>query len=406
MRSSTYESGLRFIQRPTSSAVVYVGIAIGVGTRHEKRGEHGLAHFVEHMLFKGTSSRSSKQIIVELEEVGGEVNAYTSKEDTVVYAICPREYSKRAISLLADLVQNSIFTPEELEKEQTVVVDEVHSYEDSPSELIWDEFEDILFHKHALGHSVLGTEKSIMSFTQKKLMRFYREHYRPENMVVFVQGDIEYSAFEEDIKKLFVTEGNYTPTKCIDPALPLERLARRVVRKRGTSQRHILMGTLAYSMFDKRRLGLKLLVNVLGGPGMSSRLNMSLREESGFAYNVDCYYTTYSDTGFVAISFGCASKHEEEAIALVHQELKRMAYEGISEEELSAAKRQFKGQMIVASDNYENRFLNMGKSFLHYGKVSTLEESMQRIDELDVYELREIAHEIFQPEYMSTLIYR
>lgn len=403
--SRTLSNGLRFVHRPLLSPVVYIGIAIGVGTRHEKRGEHGLAHFTEHMLFKGTTSRSSRDIIMELEEVGGELNAYTGKEETILYALCPKDYAERALRLMADLVQHSIFSPEELAKEQTVVIDEIHSYEDSPSELIWDEFEDLVFAGHPLGHSILGTEKSVSSFSQQKELRFYKEHYKPSNMVVFTQGDIDQQAFASLIEDCFSTTPLARPERISYPRPKLQEQPKTVRRRRDTSQRHVLIGASAYSMHDQRRLGLSLLVNILGGPGMSSRLNMRLREESGFAYNVDCIYTAYSDTGLVAIAFGCSKQHMNEAIELSLKELHRLATETLSTEDLNSAKRQLKGQLTVASDGHENYFLSIGKAYLHHDKVEELEETMKRIDALQAEDLASIAQEIFTPERMYTLIY-
>lgn len=405
----TLDCGLRLLYRPLQSPVVYVGIAIGVGTRHEKRGEYGLAHFTEHMLFKGTTSRSSTDIINELEEVGGEINAYTSKEETIVYAICPREYAERALRLLADLVQNSIFDAEELRKEQTVVIDEIQSYEDSPSELIWDEFEDIVFKGHPIGHGILGTEKSVANFTQKGELSFYQRHYRPERMAVFIHGDIDMPHLLSVAQDCFPT-ANSTATAPEFTAYPPAKLQlepKQIVRRRGTHQRHVLIGATAYDKHDKRCLGLRLLVNILGGPGMSSRLNMSLRERAGLVYNVECNYTAYSDTGLVAIYFGCASRNEQEAIRLAMDELRQMSSIPLSEEELSAAKRQLKGQLTVASDGHENYFLALGKTFLHKDKIDeTLSETMDRIDSLVREDLFEIAQEIFAPERMFTLIYK
>lgn len=407
IHAKTLPSGLRLVHRYHASPVAYVGIAVGVGTRHEGRGQHGLAHFTEHMLFKGTTTHSAKEIILALEEVGGELNAYTSKEETILYALCPREYTERALKLMLDIVQHSIFAPEELSKEQTVVIDEIHSYEDSPSELIWDEFEDLIFRGHPLGHSILGTERSVASFTQAKERRFYAEHYRPERMAVFLQGDVETEPLEQLLAQAFEGRPSAAPQRyeSVGASL-LEVPPRRVVRRRGTSQRHVLIGSTAYSLHDKRRLGLSLLVNILGGPGMSSRLNMSLREERGYVYQIDCSYTAYSDTGLMAIAFGCAPQHEEEAIALVMAELHRMSREPLTKAELLAAKRQLKGQLTVASDAYESYFLSLGKAYLHYDRVEEREELMKRIDALRVEDLAAIAHEVFAPERQSTLIYR
>lgn len=403
----TLDSGLRFIHLPLSSPVVYIGLAIGVGTRHEGRGEYGLAHFTEHMLFKGTKLRSSEQIIRRLEEVGGELNAYTSKEETILYALVPRIYAKRAIQLMCDIVQNSRFDAAEIRKEQTVVIDEIHSYEDSPSELIWDEFEDILFRGHQLGHCILGSKRSVASFTQAKELRFFARHYRADNMALFVQGDIDAQELCDYTELLFGNAPQATAYRHSYPPFAEKQLSpKTVVRRKGTNQRHIMIGATAYSLNDKRRLGLSLLVNILGGPGMSSRLNMSLREQAGFVYQVDCTYTAYSDTGFVAIYFGCAPEHEHAAIDLAMHELERISQEVLSEQELLAAKRQLKGQLTVASDAHENYFLSAGKAFLHQGKVESRESILSLIDELTTTELNEIAQNIFSPKRMTMLIYR
>lgn len=387
--------------------MVYIGIAIGVGTRHEGRREYGMAHFTEHMLFKGTKLRSSKHIIQRLEEIGGELNAYTSKEETILYALCPRAYAQRALQLMADIVQHSIFAPEELSREQGVVIDEIQSYEDSPSELIWDEFENLVFAGHSLGHNILGTERSVGSFTSAGLKRFFARHYRADNMVVFVQGDVDVHSLIGSVE-LHLGKANQAqqgePKPRQEKALQLE--PRCVVRRKDTHQRHVLIGASAYSMHDDRRLGLSLLVNILGGPGMSSRLNMSLRERAGLAYHVECSYTAYADTGLVAIGFGCAAMHEAKARDLALAELRRISSEVLSPQELSAAKRQLKGQMIVSTDNHENYFLSLGKGYLHYGKVESLETMMERIDALTSEELYTIAQEMFAPERMYTLIYR
>lgn len=405
-QSYTLPSGLRLLHRSYTSPVVYIGIAIGVGTRHESRRAYGIAHFTEHMLFKGTKLRNAKQLILRLEEVGGELNAYTSKEETILYAICPKPYAQRALQLMADIVQHSTFAPSELSKEQTVVIDEIHGYEDSPSELIWDEFEELIFKGHPLGHSILGSERSVRALTSRQVANFYRQHYRQNNMLIFVQGDVDFTALSALVQNYFPCNAPAPYHKHNYDKIALREQPRHIVRKRGTHQRHILIGASAYPMFDKRRLGLSLLVNLLGGPGMSSRLNMTLREDAGLVYQIDCSYTAYSDTGLVAISLGCAGQHEKQALALVEQELRLISSEPLSEQELQAAKRQLKGQLTVANDSIEHAFLSLGKAFLHHNKVDTLEQTMQRIDALSRDELWAIAQEIFPPERMYTLIYR
>lgn len=398
-------NGLRIIHRQHPSPVIYLGIAIAVGTRHERRGEYGLAHFTEHMLFKGTRLRSSTQIIQRLECVGGELNAYTSKEETILYALAPRAYAHRSLQLMADIVQHSQFAPDELSKEQTVVIDEINSYEDSPSDLIFDEFENLLFRHHPLGHFILGTSRSVASFTQRKEQRFFADHYRPDNMVLFAQGDINFADLVRSAEVLFDTKPIGKQRKAPSPHSWTPLIATTKVRRRDTHQSHVIIGGYAYSMYDKRRLALSVLVNLLGGPGMSARLNMALRERTGLAYHVECSYTAYSDTGMVAIYFGCAPENEHRAIQIVNEELERLVSTPLTDRELVLTKRQLKGQLSVAGDNHENTFLSLGKAYLHHGRVDTLEETYARIDAITSEELHAIACEIFPPEKLHKLIY-
>lgn len=407
--STTLPSGLKVVYRPMPSPVLYMGIAIGVGTRHESRRYYGLAHFTEHMLFKGTKLRGSTQIIQRLEQVGGELNAYTSKEETILYGLVPRAYYYRTLQLMADIVCHSLFDATELAKEQTVVIDEIASYEDSPSDLIWDEFENILFRSHPLGHSILGTEASVGRITSEVERRFFAQHYRPSNMVVFVQGQIDYDTLVAHCREL-LDRGASAPHQDASsavalPPLPLS-VPRQTVRIKDTHQCHVLIGGYGYSRYDKRRLALSILVNLLGGPGMSSRLNMSLRERSGLVYHVECSYTAYSDTGFVGIYLGCAPRNMRAAISLVEDELRRLVSAPLSPHEVEATKRQLKGQLIVAEDGPEQTFLSLGKTFLHHGKAYTLEETCARIDAVDAQGLFEVAQEIFAPERMYRLIYK
>lgn len=404
-KTQSLDNGLRIVHKQTDSTVAYIGLAVGVGTRYERRGEQGLAHFTEHMLFKGTPLRQATQIIQRLEAVGGELNAYTSKEETIVYAIVPQAYYYRALQLIGDIVQYSHFALDELTKEQTVVIDEINSYHDSPSELIWDEFEDLLFHRHALGHNILGTERSIRGITRDKQLAFFERHYRADNMVLFVQGNIDFDRLCAQAEALFVKGTGRTLSTT--PSLPPVALEpRRIVRRKSTHQRHILVGSYGYSMYDKGRLGLSLLTNLLGGAGMSSRLNMSLRERHGLVYHVECSYTAYSDSGLVGIYLGCSPSHQELALRLVDEELQRISTTPLSDSELEAAKRQLKGQLIVSGDAHEQTFLSMGKHYLHHGRVDSPEEICVRIDALTSEELFAIASEVFAPERMFKLIYQ
>lgn len=403
----TLPCGLRVAHRHLAGPVVYLGIAVGVGSRDENTRQHGLAHFTEHLLFKGTKRRNAQQIIRRIEGVGGELNAYTSKEETLIYTITPKEYFRRSIHLLADIVTSSIFPREELDREKTVIIDEIHSYEDSPSELIFDEFEQLLFRGHALGHPILGTERSVSSFTHQMQCDFFHRHYRVENMVLFVQGDIPFDLLLEQAELHIGSKAqmqptlNQAPRQSSVPKLP----ARTLVRRRQTHQRHIIIGGYAYDMHDRKKLGLSILVNLLGGSSMNSRLNLLLREQYGFVYHIECNYTAYTDSGMVAIYFGCSAENMNEAINLVEGELRRLCQEPLTEQELLQTKRQLKGQLTVANDNPETTFLSLGKTILHHGKQDSLAELCRKIDAIGAEELYQIAQEIFPPEQMHRLIY-
>ncbi|WP_314359543.1 pitrilysin family protein [Porphyromonas catoniae] len=405
----TLASGLRIILLREPSSVAYLGLAIGVGARHESRLGYGLAHSIEHMLFKGTRLRSSTHIIERLESVGAELNAYTTKEETMLYAVLPKRFVHRALHVLFDVVQGSIFPEEEWRKEQEVIIDEIHSYEDSPSELIFDEFEDQVFRGHPLGHAILGTEASVNRIEAKRQRAFFHTHYRPERMVLFAQGDLcleELASFAEARMTTFgqpdLTLQRIEQERCsLGFAPPMRR-----VRRRDTSQSHVLLGRTAYSLFDKRRLGLSLLANILGGSGMNARLNMELRERRGLVYHVECNYTPYSDTGLFAVYFGSSHESEREATELVLMELERMRRTPLTDQELKATLTQLRGQLIIASDNREQTFLTMGKTFLHHNVCDTPQELEKRLTELTPEMLHEVAYELFDTETFHQLIYR
>ena len=333
-------NGLRIVHLPSASPVSYCGFAVNAGTRDEEMDEFGLAHFVEHMIFKGTEKRKSWHILNRMENVGGELNAYTTKEETFVYSIFMEEHFRRAFELLSDLVFHSQFPEQEIEKEVDVILDEINSYEDSPSELIFDEFENLLFDGHALGHNILGDEQSLLGFGSESGKSFMRRFYAPENMVFFSMGRIPFK------KIVQMAESTLSD---IDQA-------------------HVLIGGRAYSMHDEKRLPLFLLNNLLGGPGMNNRLNVSLREKNGLVYNVESNVTSYTDTGLASIYFGTDPKNKEKAIRLVYKELAKLREVKLTATQLAAAKKQVIGQLGVSGDNREGLFLGLGKSFLHYNR--------------------------------------
>ena len=406
----TLPCGLRIIASvEPEAAVSYVGIGVRVGARDEGLRWHGLAHSIEHMLFKGTRLRSATQLIERMESVGAELNAYTTKEETMLYSIAPSRYAVRSLHTLLDIATHSIFPQEEWAKEQEVILDEIHSYEDSPSELIFDEFEDQVFRPHSLGHAILGTEASVGRITVEAQRSFYRRYYRPERMVLFARGVLNLESLIAAAERVFVGEAEPLLLDTgVLPALPLAKMkeARRVVRRRDTAQSHVLLGRAAYSLYDSRRLALSLLANILGGSGMNARLNMRLREERGLVYHVECNYTPYTDAGLFAIYFGSSHRAEVEAIELVYAELERLVAEGLTPRALEQALRQTQGQLILAAEQKEQHFLSMGKSFLHTGRFESDEELQQRLSKLTPALLHEMAVDLFDRSAFHELIYR
>ena len=397
-------NGLRIVHLPSASPVSYCGFAVNAGTRDEEMDEFGLAHFVEHMIFKGTEKRKSWHILNRMENVGGELNAYTTKEETFVYSIFMEEHFRRAFELLSDLVFHSQFPEQEIEKEVDVILDEINSYEDSPSELIFDEFENLLFDGHALGHNILGDEQSLLGFGSESGKSFMRRFYAPENMVFFSMGRIP---FKKIVQMAESTLSDIAfPMAARNRTAPGELLPVSRQIHKDTHQAHVLIGGRAYSMHDEKRLPLFLLNNLLGGPGMNNRLNVSLREKNGLVYNVESNVTSYTDTGLASIYFGTDPKNKEKAIRLVYKELAKLREVKLTATQLAAAKKQVIGQLGVSGDNREGLFLGLGKSFLHYNRYDTLPEVFAKVEKLTAGEIREVANEIFAPDRLFSLIYQ
>lgn len=403
-QTATLSNGLRIIQIPSSSRVVYCGYAVNAGTRDELTHEQGMAHFVEHILFKGTSRRRAWHILNRMENVGGDLNAFTNKEETVVYAAFLEEHFARAFDLLTDIVFHSTFPQREIDKEVDVILDEIRSYEDSPSELIFDEFENQLFHGHPLGRNILGLPEQLKSFTTADALAFVRRYYHPGNMVFFLKGNISLPRIVRMAEKHLADEPFRSQSSVRTPLPPYQ--VSRLYAHKDTHQAHVMLGCRAYSASDEKRTGLYLLNNLLGGPGMNSRLNVSLRERRGLVYNVESNLSSYTDTGVFSIYFGTNPDDVDTCLRLVHKELKRLRDSRLTPSQLSAAKKQLIGQIGVASDNFENEALGMGKMFLHYNRFETHESLFRRIERLDAGRLLEIANELFAEENLSSLIYR
>lgn len=401
----TLSNGLRVIHQSSDSNVVYCGYELNVGTRNEKPGYEGMAHFCEHVSFKGTKRRKSWHISNALESVGGDLNAYTNKEDTVYYAAVLKEHTARAIDLLTDIVFYSTYPQAEIDKEVEVICDEIESYNDSPAELIYDEFENLLFANHALGHNILGTAERVRSFKTADAQRFTQRYYRPENSIFFLYGDID---FKRVVRLLERATSDFAPSKpIIEPALnqPLPpNMPDFIEKNHGTHQAHVMVGTRGYDIHDKRRMSLYLLNNLLGGPGMNARLNLSLRERHGLVYTVESSMVSYCDTGVWAIYFGCDPKDVGRCLKLVHKELDRVIQKPLSDTQLRAVKKQIKGQIGVACDNRESFALDFGKSYLHYGWERDLNSLFRHIDEVTAESMQQVAAELMQQERLTTLV--
>ena len=398
----TLSNGLRIIHEPSSSKVAYCGFAVDAGTRDEAENEQGMAHFVEHLIFKGTRKRKAWHILNRMENVGGDLNAYTNKEETVIYSAFLTEHFGR--ELLADIVFHSTFPQNEIEKETEVIIDEIQSYEDTPSELIFDDFEDMIFRNHPLGRNILGRPDLLKKFRSEDAMAFTSRFYQPSNMVFFVLGDFNFQKIVRQVEKLLVDLPLVTVEnqRTIPPLYVPEQL---VVHKE-THQAHVMIGSRGYNAYDDKRTALYLLNNILGGPGMNSRLNVSLRERRGLVYTVESNLTSYTDTGAFCIYFGTDPEDVDTCLKLTYKELKRMRDVKMTSSQLMAAKKQLIGQIGVASDNNENNALGMAKTFLHYNKYESSESVFRRIEALTAEGLLEVANEMFAEEYLSTLIYR
>ncbi|MDR0395630.1 MAG: insulinase family protein [Tannerella sp.] len=401
--SHTLENGLRIIHLPTDSTVAYCGFAVNAGARDEKPDETGLAHFVEHTLFKGTVKRKARHILNRMENVGGDLNAYTSKEDTFIYSVFMEKDFERAVELMADLIINSQFPKNELDKERDIIIDEILSYEDSPSELIFDEFENLLFDGHPLGHSILGNKHSLASFGTASGLSFLKRFYTAGNMVFFSMSRTDFKDIRKTAEKYLTA---IPPQKAATGRTkPHDLKPLRIEKKKTTHLSHIITGGRAYNMYDEKRYPLFLLNNILGGPGMNSRLNVSLREKHGLVYNVESNITSYSDTGVFSVYFGTDPKNRERATSLVEKELAALRNKKLSGLQLRAAQKQAIGQLGVASDQKENLFLILGKSFLHHHRYETLPEIFRKIENITSEQLLEAANEILSPENFFTLIY-
>ena len=422
MKYNTYtlDNGLRIIHLPSDSKVVYCGYQINAGTRNEEPGEEGLAHFCEHVTFKGTERRKAWHILNSLESVGGDLNAYTNKEGTVYYSAILKEHIARAVDLLTDIVFHSVYPQTEIDKEVEVICDEIESYNDSPAELIYDEFENIIFKGSPLGHNILGTAEQVRSFKTEDALRFTRKLYRPDNAIFFAYGDIDFKKLVRLLKKSFLSEERRVKSEKFNSPEAQAQFniqhstfntqhsfeGQTIVMQKNTHQAHVMIGTCAYDVNDDRRMPLYLLNNMLGGPGMNAKLNLALREHNGLVYTVESTMVAYGNTGVWSIYFGCDEHDVKRCLRLVRKELDKFMLKPLSEAQLKAAKKQIKGQIGVACDNRENFALDFGKSFLHYGWEKNVDRLYEQVDEITAEQIQTVAQELFDKDRLTTLIFR
>lgn len=397
-------NGIKLIHKKTNSPVSYCGLIINTGTRDEQKNEQGISHFIEHVLFKGTKKRNYRQILTRLDDVGGEIDAFTTKEDTTITATFLTKYYKRAIELIHDITFNSTFPEKELEKEKLVIYDEINSYKDSPSELIFDEFEKMVFKNHQLGKDILGTKKSLQKITRNHVLNFIKNNYNTDQMVLASVGNIKFdkliTIFETYFKDVKPNIRQYTREKFngFTPEI--------LTKNKKTYQAHCIIGGIAYSAFDKKRNALMLLLNILAGAGLSSRLNLLLREKNGLVYNIETNYNLYSDTGLWTIYFGADKENTEKVISLIKKELNLLRKKELSSLALHKAKTQLIGQITIANENYNNQLYSIGKSYLLYDKVNTMKEIVKIIENITSKNLIEISNQIFDEKNISQLIYK
>lgn len=402
------DNGLRIVACPSVTDVVYCGIAVDAGTRDELPGEEGMAHFTEHLSFKGTTHRRAWHILNRMESVGGDLNAFTGKEETVYYSTCLRPHFARAVDLLFDVVFNSTYPQHEMDKEVEVVIDEIESYNDSPADLIYDDFENLIFQGHALGHNILGRAEELRGMTSQDVRNFVERLYLPTRMVLYVYGNVPMTTIVREavkaLRKARERESGAETLSVVRQA-PTLYTPRHVEVEKAAHQAHVMMGVRTFAATDPRHLHLYVLNNMLGGPGMNSRLNLSLRERNGLVYNVESASVGYTDTGVWTVYFGCDPHDVVRCKKLVMRELAHLTERPLSASVLEAAKRQIMGQAGISYDSFENVAINMGKRFLHYNTTQTYEALCQRVQTLTSEELFHTAREVFVPENISTMMF-
>lgn len=404
------DCGMQYAVKRSGSSVAYCALSIKCGTRDEEGFHSGIAHFVEHTIFKGTERRSAAVINGYLDRLGGELNAFTTKEEIVLHATVLKEDLSKAAALLFELATCPTFPDQEINTEKGVVIDEIQSYKDSPSDDIYDKFEEMLFKGHPLSCNILGTKASVRKISRKELLNFVQDKFRPEKIAFTIVADIDEKAMEKSVLKLvqkhFPDYVASQETAAGEVAMSFVSEQFDMTLSKRNHQANCIIGGLAPSLYqDRERLATVLLCNILGGPANNSILNSVLREKNGWVYGVECSYTQYSDTGIVAISLGCDKNNLDKCIKATYKEISKLQEEMLSDRKLKAAKKQLLGQMAISGDNGETQCLSMGKGLLAYGKLNTGKETRQMVEGITAEDIREMARTIFAPSNLSKLIY-
>ena len=396
-------NGIRLVHEHVDSPVAHCGIYVGAGSRDEEEKEHGLAHFIEHAIFKGTRKRKAFHVLTRLENIGADLNAFTTKEETCIYASFQRGYYERVLELISDIMFDSVFPDKELEKEKSVILDEISSYKDTPSDQIFDDFEELVFAGHPLGRNILGKKADLKRFTPSHIRHFIEKNYTPDQLVITSVGSIPFQKLIRMAGRYFenVPGGNSPQTRA--PFTGYQPVQKQV--RKSTYQTHCVIGNLAYDFTDPRRIPMALLNNILGGPGMNSRLNLSVREKHGLTYNIESGYTPYADTGLFTIYLGVDNGLLDKTMHYVALELEKLRNIRLGTNQMSIARRQFTGQLAIAWESNLGRMLSMGKGILVMDRVQSLEEMCHQIESVTTGQLLEIANEVFCPDQLSRLTF-
>ncbi|MEJ2596001.1 MAG: pitrilysin family protein [bacterium] len=401
---SKLENGIRLVHRKVKGSVSHCALMVNTGSRDEKPHENGMAHFIEHMIFKGTRKRKAYHVLSRIENIGGDLNAFTTKEETCIYASFLSPYYEHSLELFADVAFNSVFPQKEIAKEKDVIIDEINSYQDSPAELIFDDFEDLLFRDHPLGRNILGTIETVGGIRRNDIFRFIKNNYSTDQMVIGSVGDIPFKKLETLARKHF---GSIRPSGASHGRKPFSLyLPKNHSTQKDSYLTHAITGNLAYPRNHPKRLTLAVVTNLLGGPALNSRLNLAIREKYGYAYSIEAVYQPYSDTGMFGVYLGTDRNNIEKSLRLVHKELKKLSDQKLGTMQLHRAKRQVMGQLAISLESRLSEMLGIAKNHLHDGYVKTVEEIMEEIHQISAGDVLEVAEEIFNPDQMSNLVYQ